>query len=178
MRPAVLVIAVALALLLIWLVADLSEQAVETDGASAVATVAWGREVPPYVIDAAATSTTVRPRARTAPTRRTVHALSVPASAGEAVAVIRDVFARFGAVVVEQAVRVSGCETGGTYNPAVVNSSGHTGLFQLSPRYHTARASRLGFTWAQMREARPNALVAADLYAESGWGPWTCRSAA
>lgn len=106
--------------------------------------------------------------ARSAPTRPT----------GEIVDIIRSAFARFGPDVAEQAVRVSRCETGGTFNPAVVNGSGHTGLFQLSPRWHTARAQRLGFSWAQMREALPNALVAADLYGEQKWGPWTCRRAA
>ena len=123
------------------------------------------------------TTTTTAPVARTAPTVRAASA-SRPAPAGSIPDLIRRVFARFGPNVAEQAVRVSGCETGHTYNPAVVNSSGHTGLFQLSPRWHTARAQRLGFSWAQMREAEPNALVAADLYAEQGWRPWTCRWAA
>ena len=112
-----------------------------------------------------------KPKARTAP-RQGYRAAAV----GSVPDLIRRVFARFGPAVAEQAVRVAGCES--RYDPAVVNSSGHTGLFQLSPRYHTARAQRLGFSWAQMREAEPNALVAADLYAEQGWGPWTCRWAA
>lgn len=128
------------------------------------------------------TSTTVAPtttttaRARTAP----IHSASVsrPAPAGDIPAAIRAGFARFGPAVAEQAVRVSSCETGGTFDPTVVNASGHTGLFQISRRYHEARVNRLGFTWDQMREAWPNITVAADLYAEQGWRPWTCRYAA
>jgi hypothetical protein len=175
MRPLLFVVLVALILLTIWLVSE----AADVDDSMRVETVAWGEVKPWFVVEPP--STTVPARARTAPRERTtMRAASVAptASAAEAIAVIREVFVRFGLDVAEQAVRIAGCETGGTYNPAVVNSSGHTGLFQLAPRYHTARAQRLGFTWDQMREARPNALVAADLYAEQGWRPWTCRYAA
>lgn len=113
-----------------------------------------------------------KPRARSAP-RQGYRAASV----GSVPDLIRRVFARFGPDVAEQAVRVAWCES--HHDPAVVNSSGHTGLFQISPRYHQARAQRLGFSWAQMREAEPNALVAADLYGEThSWRAWTCRTAA
>lgn len=125
-------------------------------------------------------ATTTTARARTAPNVSAASASRpTPAAVtGDIPNLIRQGFARFGQAVAEQAVRVSGCETGRTYDPAVVNSSGHTGLFQLSPRYHTARAQKLGFTWDQMRQAVPNIAVAADLYAEQGWRPWTCRYAA
>lgn len=117
-------------------------------------------------------SPAVRHVARSAPTRTATATGAIPD-------LIRTRFAqRFGGLAGAQAVRVSSCETGGTFNPAIVNASGHTGLFQLSPRYHTERARRLGFTWAQMREAEPNIAVAMDLYAEQGWQPWTCRYAA
>jgi hypothetical protein len=56
--------------------------------------------------------------------------------------------------------------------PAVVNGSGHTGCLQLS-RIHAARAARLGFSWVQMRQAWPNAVVAYDLWREQGWRPWS-----
>lgn len=151
----------------------------------------WGRSglsdeptaVAPTTTSTAPTTTTTAPPpttvapTTTTPTVRPASA-SRPAAAGEVPDIIRRAFSRFGAAVAEQAVRVAGCETGRTYNPTVVNSSGHTGLFQLSPRYHSGRAARLGFTWAQMREALPNALVAADLFGEQGWRPWTCRYAA
>lgn len=57
------------------------------------------------------------------------------------------------------------------WTPGVVNSSGHTGCLQLSP-IHRARAARLGYTWADMRRAYPNARVARDLYDDAGMTPW------
>ena len=108
-----------------------------------------------------------KPRARTAPTRR-VRA----AATGDVPNLIRSVFGRFGPTVAEQAVRVFGCESG--FNPAARNGQ-HAGLAQLSKQYQEARARRLGFTWDQMFEPIPNLTVAADIYGESGWRPWTCR---
>lgn len=150
--------------------ADHDTQRVKTDQQ-------WGSEKPWYVIEEPTTTTAPAARARTAPTEPTMRAAAVEGH-DEAIAAIRQAFTRFGEAVVQQAINVSGCETGHTYDPTVVNSSGHTGLFQLSPRYHTERAQRLGFTWDRMREALPNAIVAADIFAESRWGPWTCRYAA
>jgi hypothetical protein len=52
----------------------------------------------------------------------------------------------------------------------------HVGVFQLSGRYHRARAERLGYTWEQVAtEVYPNARTAADLQAEQGWTPWACK---
>jgi hypothetical protein len=95
--------------------------------------------------------------------------------AGEVADIIRAGFARFGPAVAEQAVRVARCES--TLNPTATNGH-HAGLFQVAEPYHRARIARLGFTWAQMLEPAPNTAVAADLYAESGWQPWSCRWAA
>lgn len=173
MRTLLLLALFGVFLLVLWLVADAFDNDAEDTPVRA-----WGTPQPAYVIEPPSTTSTTRPPSKRPIIHATQAGRAVVVGHDEVVAVIRDVFSRFGPDVAEQAVRVSGCETGGTYNPAVVNSSGHTGLFQLSPRYHTARAARLGFTWEQMREARPNALVAADLFAEQGWGPWTCRRAA
>lgn len=76
---------------------------------------------------------------------------------------------------VGEALEVAACESG--FNPdAVSPSGGHVGVFQLSTRYHRERAARLGFTWEQVaHDARANATVAADLWAEQGWRPWSCR---
>jgi hypothetical protein len=41
---------------------------------------------------------------------------------------------------------------------------------------HRARAARLGFTWSQMREAWPNAVVAYNLWREQGWRPWAATA--
>ena len=111
--------------------------------------------------------TSVPPVARTAPMK--------PAPTGDVAAIIRAGFARFGPDVAEQAVRVAQCES--TLNPAATNGH-HAGLFQIAEPYHRARIARLGFTWAQMLEAGPNVAVAADLYGESGWQPWSCWWAA
>ena len=103
--------------------------------------------------------------------------LFVAAYATEVVTLIREGFARFGPDVAEQAVRVAACETGQTFDPGATNGS-HRGLFQISTRWHAERVARLGFTLDQLWQARPNIAVAADLYSESGWGPWECRWAA
>ncbi len=71
----------------------------------------------------------------------------------------------------ERAVRVARCESG--LQPTARNGQ-FTGLFQLGRGYHEGRAARLGYSWDQMWEAGPNIQVAADLWAEAGWGPWSC----
>ena len=124
------------------------------------------------------TTTTVKPRViatqRTQP-RTTAPIARAAAVAGAVPDLIRAGFARFGAVVAEQAVRVASCETGRTFNPAARNGA-HAGLFQISGTYHRPRVARLGFTWQQMYEAQPNIAVAADLYGESNsWRAWSCK---
>lgn len=111
-------------------------------------------------------ATTLAPRVR--------KAVFQSAYASEVVTLIREGFARFGPDVAEQAVRVAACETGGTFDPHATNGV-HRGLFQVSTRYHAERVRRLGFTLEQLWQARPNIAVAADLYADSGWGPWQCQ---
>lgn len=127
------------------------------------------------------TTTTAPPTTTTSTTSRTFVShprRTIPAAPSSPVVdMIRAGFARFGPDVAEQAVHVAGCETGHTYDPHATNGA-HAGLFQLSRTYHEERARRLGYTWSQMFEPGPNIAVAADLYAESGWGPWTCRYAA
>lgn len=95
-----------------------------------------------------------------------------PAFSGSVPDAIRAGFARFGTAVAEQAVRVAYCES--THNPAARNGA-HYGLFQISSTWHDARVHRHGFTWERMTEVGPNITVAVDIYAEQGWGPWTCR---
>ncbi|MBK9178531.1 MAG: hypothetical protein IPM45_02965 [Acidimicrobiales bacterium] len=84
---------------------------------------------------------------------------------------IRVAFSVRGATAADQdkAVHIARCESG--LDPAVANGQ-YTGLFQLGRAYHEGRAAKLGFTWDRMREAAPNAAVAADLWAEVGWSPW------
>lgn len=177
-RLMLMLIVTLIVLLLAWLAFTLADNADDT-------TVRTVRVDSPW-IEAAYTppSTTIVARARTAPTVRTqsVGAAARVHPVGELQDMIRAGFARFGPDVAEQAIRVAGCEstgdeTGQRLNPQAVNGP-HAGLFQLSRTYHEARATRLGFTWAQMFEPGPNIAVAADIFGESRWGPWTCRWAA
>lgn len=72
--------------------------------------------------------------------------------------------------VEDWALAVARCESG--YRPNARNGS-HVGLFQLTGKYHKPRATKLGYTWAQVSsEAWANAAVAYDLYAEQGRRPW------
>lgn len=71
-----------------------------------------------------------------------------------------------------QALRVARCES--TLNPRAVNSSGHAGLFQLSPRFH---AWRVGGDASRLLNAEENVRAAHGLWLDSGrsWRPWSCR---
>lgn len=75
MKPLLFWLLVALAVLLVWIVAEMTEQSVEHDSVQVVA--AWGSEKPPYVVDAQMFTTTTD-RARTGPReRRTMRAAGV-----------------------------------------------------------------------------------------------------
>lgn len=83
-------------------------------------------------------------------------------------------FDRYGASMddKEDAIEVARCES--SLNPRATNGV-HYGLFQISRTYHEARARSLGYTWDEMLQAGPNSHVAASLWAEEGWGPWSCK---
>lgn len=102
----------------------------------------------------------------------TAHARSGPTDRVAVVREIHTVFDRFGVLVANQAIKVFGCES--RLAPGA-RSAGNAGLAQLNRRWQEGRVRRLGFRWEQMYEARPNLMVAANLYAEQGWRPWTCR---
>lgn len=107
--------------------------------------------------------------------RRSRSARSVPRSARPAVPPPADiaeaVCSAFGDDCAE-ALDVARCES--RFRPDARNGV-HVGLFQLSGRWHRARAARLGYEWERMTEAGPNAVVAADLHDEQGWRPWSCQ---
>jgi hypothetical protein len=87
---------------------------------------------------------------------------------------IRVAFAERGATTEqqEQAIRVAHCES--TLRPDAVSSGGgNWGLFQIN-RVHRARVEAMGYSWDQMLYAYENSRVAADIWAEQGWRPWTC----
>lgn len=115
-----------------------------------------------------------RPKARTAPTA-TIHRPAVTATVAQLEQIIGDGFARFGAAVAEQAVEQAWCETAGTLDPNSTGDEGEVGLLQIHPKFHTDRAAKFGWTMADLYDPYKNVVVGADIYAESGWGPWTCQ---
>lgn len=72
-----------------------------------------------------------------------------------------------------EAVEVATCESG--LDERARNGQ-FVGLFQIGQRYHSARAERLGFSWERIAtEGLPNAILAADLYSDTGdWRHWAC----
>lgn len=87
---------------------------------------------------------------------------------------IRVAFAERGATVAQQdqAIRVANCES--TLRPDAVSSGGgNWGLFQINT-IHRGRVEAMGYQWDQMLLAYENSRVAADIWAEQGWRPWSC----
>lgn len=87
---------------------------------------------------------------------------------------IRMSFAAEGATPAQQdqAVAVARCES--SLNHAVTSpGGGNWGLFQIN-KVHAARVNALGFGWHEMLHPWQNSIVAADIWAEQGWRPWTC----
>jgi hypothetical protein len=72
----------------------------------------------------------------------------------------------------QQAVEVARCESG--LNPAAVSpGGGNWGLFQIN-RVHAGRVNAMGFNWSDMTHSWENAQVAAELWSQAGWSPWSC----
>jgi hypothetical protein len=87
---------------------------------------------------------------------------------------IRVAFAERGATPTQQdqAIRVADCESSLRHD-AVSRGGGNWGLFQINT-VHRQRVANMGYTWDQMLLPYENARVAADIWAEQGWRPWTC----
>jgi len=62
------------------------------------------------------------------------------------------------------ALRVSGCETGGTYNPGAIGAHGEEGIFQVRAIYHGAVP----------RDIAGQVQQAAGIWSAYGWQPWSC----
>lgn len=65
----------------------------------------------------------------------------------------------------EQAMRVARCESGGTYEAAIIGAHGEQGIYQVRAVYHGAVPPDIAGQVAQ----------AAGIVARHGWGPWSCR---
>lgn len=175
---AVIALAVLLALVLTDRVDDGTDyQRVKTTTDTTPTTV-WPEAMPelPDGFDPQALAPRPTPKARTAPTAvATIRRPAVTAGVAQLEQIIRDGFARFGAAVAEEAVDQAWCETGQTLDPNSTGDEGEVGLLQIHPKYHTARAAKFGWTMADLYDPYKNVVVAADIYSESGWGPWTCK---
>lgn len=74
-----------------------------------------------------------------------------------------------------QAVAIELCESGG--DPAAVSPDGeYWGLFQLSRRWHEWRFIRRGWSWVDALDPAKNIAIAAEIYDDAGWAPWSCRN--
>ncbi len=63
------------------------------------------------------------------------------------------------------------CES--NFREDVVNSSGHTGLLQISP-VHRARMESMGYQWSDLLRGDVNLAVGTAIWREQGWRPWSC----
>jgi hypothetical protein len=109
---------------------------------------------------------------RAGPVEGRVGALAAPGGAQafpSVQSVIEHYFGPLGAVEVERALLVASCETGGTFDPALVGAEGEVGVFQLHPGGAGARFEALGWNLADVRE---NVVAAALVVASDGWGAW------
>lgn len=94
----------------------------------------------------------------------------VPTSRGQRHA---DLVARhFPPSEVATALRVLDCESKG--DPSATGLVGEQGLFQIRPEYHQWRTYRLYGRWRSLYDAEVNIAVAAALWADTGWAPWSC----
>lgn len=71
---------------------------------------------------------------------------------------------------VARAVSVAWCES--RFDTAARAPYGYQGLFQIDPGLHQWRADALFGPGASLSDPHVNAAVAAQIWAESGWGPW------
>ena len=72
----------------------------------------------------------------------------------------------------EQAVQVARCESGLRWD-AISPGGGNWGMFQINS-VHRGRVNAMGYQWNEMLYPWQNAQVAASIWAEQGWRPWTC----
>ena len=74
-------------------------------------------------------------------------------------------------------LRIAKCENAyyayGYWRPEAIGEYGERGIMQIH-KVHIDRIHSLGHTWDDMLKVEPNIAVAYDLWAEQGWGPWTC----
>lgn len=73
---------------------------------------------------------------------------------------------------IDEAIRIAHCESNHNWE-AISPGGGNWGLFQINT-VHRGRVAAMGIPWEHMLSPYQNAQVAADIWAEQGWSPWTC----
>lgn len=87
------------------------------------------------------------------------------------VALIEKHWGRFGPQVVQWAVGIAWRES--NCRPDVTSPSSCAGIYQLAVPLHADLFAAAGFDWHTAAwQAEPNIIVAANLYAAAGPGPW------
>jgi hypothetical protein len=107
-------------------------------------------------------TTTTEPR----PVRATAAAAPVVVSVGECSGWLDLIASLWPADEVPRACEVLACESHG--NPNAVSRTNDHGLFQINAVHAGS------FDWANRYDPTTNAAYARQLWASSGWQPWTC----
>lgn len=70
------------------------------------------------------------------------------------------------------AIRIAQCESG--MNPNAVSPTNDHGLFQINIVHRGQFEAVTGAPWSSVYDPELNTIYARHLYAQQGWGPWTC----
>lgn len=104
--------------------------------------------------------------AREAEQRRAAAAATAPAGSLEGI-----IHRHFGSAA-PAAIRIAKCESG--MNPRAVSPTNDHGLFQINIVHRGQFEAVTGAPWSSVYDPELNTIYARHLYAEQGWGPWTC----
>ncbi len=90
--------------------------------------------------------------------------------------VLSAIILAFPVEVLPQAIAVAKCESRWVINDRTSGiRRSNVGLFQIN-RVHRARLEALGYSWDSVRlDPYVNAVVAARLWSDQGWRPWSCK---
>jgi hypothetical protein len=151
MRPLLFVAVVAIAVLLVWLISEATEDSVESDSVRVIAT--WGREKPDYVVaaDMFTTTTTARPRSAPKP-RTTVRAASVSAGVPD-----------------EVWDRIAQCESGGNWQDT---RGGYEGGLHFHPDTWVRAGGTRYAPHAYQATRRQQIDIANEWLARTSWAQW------
>ena len=104
--------------------------------------------------------------AREAEQRRAASAASAPSGSLEGI-----IHRHFGSAA-PAAIRIAECESG--MNPGAVSPTNDHGLFQINIVHRGQFEAVTGAPWSSVYDPELNTIYARHLYAQQGWGPWTC----